>query len=222
MREVSSRQNGPKPGNVIAELMHRHFLAELDLDTLRQIDEIYRAGGPDAEGQLLAIAEHQKIDGSQTERYATEALRFQQLVLNAPSNAARKVLTRYRKQYGKMYPDAWLEHFDRVHAIAIDTFPTERQERALRDYRQHCVEGQASQAIAAHTIALELWAMHRRADTGRPFGAMLEAACRAVGLRIDDLRHTAGTLDAKGSDGDGHDVTATDRESAAPRQEALL
>ena len=113
-----------------------------------------------------------------------EGSKIQQLALMNLANAARVRLAEYRRAYGRQDEAAWLQHFDKARELCVETFPAGRRDRALRDYRKHYCEGAAAQLIAVHTIALELWTVHRQADTNVAFGSCLEAACEGIGLDI--------------------------------------
>jgi hypothetical protein len=106
------------------------------------------------------------------------------LALQNPSNAARVLLSNYRREYGRQGADAWLEHFVKAHAACVANFPEARQPYALKNYGARYCLGQTAQVIAVHTIALKLWAEDKRA---RPYGVFLEAACKACGFDIDLL-----------------------------------
>jgi hypothetical protein len=97
---------------------------------------------------------------------------------------ARERLRSLYRDYGKLTSCQWLALFDRAHSACVATFPAGRQKHALRNYRRRLVEGQSTQVIAAHTLALELWtAVGRR----QGFGLMLESACKVCGLDPDTL-----------------------------------
>lgn len=96
-----------------------------------------------------------------------------------PEIEAGHLLTDIRCHHGPQTAEAWLQHFDKAHAAAVATFPSDRQSCALIGYRARYCEGQVAQVIAVHTLALLLWAAD---DRVRPFGVMLEAACEACGL----------------------------------------
>ena len=101
-----------------------------------------------------------------------------------PLESARARLAEYRQAYGAQDRDAWLEHARRAVEAVRATFPPERRAHALRGYLARYCEGQPAQVIAAHTIALELWAADNRQ---RPNGVWLDVAAQAVGLDIDLL-----------------------------------
>ena len=112
---------------------------------------------------------------------------LEHLALKNLSNAARVRLSAYRREYGKQEAEVWLEHFSRAHAACVATFPEDRQSHALKNYDRRYCQGQAAQVIAAHTLALELWTVHRRHKTGTGYGRCLEAACKACGVDVATL-----------------------------------
>ena len=81
-------------------------------------------------------------------------------------------------------PSHWLELAELARLSAVATFPPERQHNALKSYLASCCEGQPAQLIAAHAVALYLWARRGRAV---PIGHCQDAACIAVGLEPDSI-----------------------------------
>lgn len=108
---------------------------------------------------------------------------------NTPLQSARARLEEYRATYGVQLPAAWLEHARRAVESVRETFPPERRPYALTNYLARNCEGQLAQVIAAHVIALELWAADKRR---RQNGVWLDAAYQAVGLEPDALAGGAG------------------------------
>lgn len=104
-----------------------------------------------------------------------------------PLGEARLRLARYHSKYGLQDAASWIEHFGEAHAACVATFPENRQPYALQGYGASYCYGQTAQVIAAHTVALELWARDKRA---RPYGVFLEAACKACGLDVNMLPKT--------------------------------
>ncbi len=101
-----------------------------------------------------------------------------------PLGDARLRLARYRSQCGPQDAATWLEHFSKAHAACVATFSETRQPYALQGYGASYCYGQTAQVIAAHTVALELWAQDKRV---RPYGVFLEAACKACRLDVNSL-----------------------------------
>lgn len=93
--------------------------------------------------------------------------------------AAADVLAAYHRLH--LTHAQWLERFTLAHAACIATFPRERQHSALQTYRAHYIDGQPTEVVAAHVIALELWTAEQRA---RGYGHYLEAAFAACVLAV--------------------------------------
>lgn len=94
---------------------------------------------------------------------------------------ARAVLAELRSQ--PLSSTRWLELAEHARQAAIATFAPERQHNALVHYLENCREKPAV-LIAAHTIALTVWARRRRAVT---IGLCHDAACRACGLHPSSI-----------------------------------
>jgi hypothetical protein len=103
--------------------------------------------------------------------------------------SARARLEEYRATYGVQTAQSWLEHAKRAVEAVRATFPPERRPYALTNYLARNCEGQPAQVIAAHVIALELWAADKRQ---RQNGVWLDVACQAAGLEPDALAGSAG------------------------------
>lgn len=78
----------------------------------------------------------------------------------------------------------WLELAEAARLEAVATFAPERQAHALAGYLA-CCEGKPAQLIAAHAVALALWARRGRAV---PIGHCQDAACLAVGLEPESVQ----------------------------------
>lgn len=94
--------------------------------------------------------------------------------------AATRLLSYYQRQAPTVAE--WLQHFEDALTAARATFPPERRHVALCHYRRRYVEGRPPAEIAAHTVALQLWAADGRQHGN---GWFLEAAFSAAGLELD-------------------------------------
>lgn len=81
-------------------------------------------------------------------------------------------------------PPRWLELAEAARLEAVATFAPERQAHALAGYLA-CCEGKPARLIAAHAVALALWARRGRAV---PIGHCQDAACLAVGLEPESVQ----------------------------------
>ena len=97
---------------------------------------------------------------------------------------AAKILAELRPGPEPLPPSHWLELAELARLEAVATFPPERQHNALTSYLASYCEGQPVQLIAAHAVALTLWARRGRAVT---IGHCHDAACNALELEADSL-----------------------------------
>lgn len=105
-----------------------------------------------------------------------------------PLASARRRLEEYRATYGAQNKQGWQEHLKRAIEAVRATFPPDRRPYALTHYFKSYGDD-TPQALAAHVIALELWAADKRQ---RQNGVWLDAAYQAVGLEPDALAGGAG------------------------------
>lgn len=106
--------------------------------------------------------------------------------LESLTAAAAELLSHYHRHA----PTAqkWLEHFDDALEAIRATFPPDRRPHALKHYKSSYIDGRPAELVAAHTVALKLWAADERRH---PNGYFLDAAFTAVGLDTDaDMPHT--------------------------------
>lgn len=95
---------------------------------------------------------------------------------------AAKILAELRPE--PLTPSQWLDLAEAARLEAVATFPPERQHNALTSYLASYCEGKPAQLIAAHAVALYLWARRGRAV---PIGHCHDAACNALELEADSL-----------------------------------
>lgn len=94
--------------------------------------------------------------------------------------AAAELLSHYQRQAPTL--PQWLEHFDDALSAIRATFPPDRRPHALATYKSSYVDGRPAELVAAHTVALQLWAADERQH---PNGYFLDAAFTAAGLEVD-------------------------------------
>lgn len=95
------------------------------------------------------------------------------------TDQAREILAELRPG-DPLTPAQWLELAEAARLEAVATFPPDRQAHALRDYVAHNCAGRPAALIAAHAVALTLWARSNRAAF---IGHYQDAACLACGLQ---------------------------------------
>lgn len=96
------------------------------------------------------------------------------------ADQAREILAELRPAGQALTPAQWLELAEAARLEAVATFPPDRQAHALREYVAHNCAGRPAALIAAHAVALTLWARSGRAA---PIGHYQDAACLACGLQ---------------------------------------
>lgn len=95
------------------------------------------------------------------------------------ADQAREILAELRPG-AQLTPAQWLELAEAARLEAVATFPPDRQAHALRDYVARNCAGRPAALIAAHAVALTLWARSNRAAF---IGHYQDAACLACGLQ---------------------------------------
>ena len=81
-------------------------------------------------------------------------------------------------------PTHWLALAEAARLEAVATFPAEKRDTALKSYVVNFCKGRPAELIAAHTVALKLWARRRPSV---PIGHCQDAACNALELEADSL-----------------------------------